>query len=383
MKPSFSGCVLYGTVFASRVALSIFSMNPRLLLLLPLFFIPAAFAAKPTVPTPAQLETLLAQYPAADTDGDGELTLSEALAYVKKRKASAGDSASKKQRVTPDFADVSYGPDPRNIFDLWLAPKSDKPAPLIVQIHGGGFIGGSKESIDPDMIRHCRAAGVSIMAIQYRLRPHAPINDILRDSARALQFVRYHASEYNIDPTRIACYGGSAGAGTSVWLALHSDLADPANPDPVLRESSRIVAAAGTNVQATYDLLRWESYLGPYDPAWGKGDEKDTLEFYHVASMAELNSERGRALRADVDMAGLATSDDPPLFLFCSQPDGPVQNHGHFLHHPNHTLLLQKSCEAAGIPTTVWFAQLEPKIQGDQHAALREFLFGHLGVKSQ
>ncbi len=50
----------------------------------------------------------------------------------------------------------------------------------------------------------------------------------------------FKADDWNVDKTRVAAYGGSAGAGTSLWLAFHDDLADPKSADPVLRESSRL-----------------------------------------------------------------------------------------------------------------------------------------------
>ena len=105
-----------------------------------------------------------------------------------------------------------------------------------------------------------------------------------RDCARAIQFLRYHAKKFNLDKTRIASMGGSAGAGTSLWLAFHDDLADPANPDPVLRESSRITAAAATGTQATYDLLRWKEFLGE---AAAQAGNKDKAR-YHFTRLIEL-----------------------------------------------------------------------------------------------
>src|SRR5436305_5451452 len=72
-------------------------------------------------------------------------------------------------------------------------------------------------------------------------------------SARAIQFLRSKAGEWNIDPKRIACTGGSAGAGISLWLAFHDDLADPQSADPVARQSTRLSCAMPTNMQCTYD----------------------------------------------------------------------------------------------------------------------------------
>ena len=47
-------------------------------------------------------------------------------------------------RVEPTFADIAYGPHERNVLDFWQAP-SDTPTPVIVRIHGGGFVHGSKD----------------------------------------------------------------------------------------------------------------------------------------------------------------------------------------------------------------------------------------------
>src|SRR6185436_1601381 len=137
---------------------------------------------------------------------------------AKKAKRAAGPE------IKPDHADLSYGPHASNKLDLWLT-KSDRPTPLVVFIHGGGFVGGDKSSASSAAIKQCLDAGVSFASINYRFRSEVPINTVLRDSARAIQFLRSKAKEYNIDPVRVGTFGGSAGAGTSLWLAFHNDLA--------------------------------------------------------------------------------------------------------------------------------------------------------------
>ncbi|MBM3855390.1 MAG: alpha/beta hydrolase, partial [Verrucomicrobia bacterium] len=133
----------------------------------------------------------------------------------------------------PDLAEISYGPHPRHVLDLWKAP-SPGPAPLVVFIHGGGFRGGSKEALSAVLLKGLLARGISVMAINYRLSPEVVFPAHYRDSARAIQFARSRAREWNLDPQRIGATGGSAGAGTSLWLGFHDDLADPRSPDPVL-----------------------------------------------------------------------------------------------------------------------------------------------------
>jgi hypothetical protein len=59
-----------------------------------------------------------------------------------------------------------------------------------------------------------------------------------------VQFLRMKAKEWNLDPKRFALSGNSAGAGISLWLAFHDDMADPTDKDPIARESTRLWCAA-------------------------------------------------------------------------------------------------------------------------------------------
>src|SRR5215216_4390069 len=69
-------------------------------------------------------------------------------------------------RPAPDLVNEHYGPHARHVLDLWKA-KSDKPAPLVVYIHGGGFRAGSKESINSALLTGLLDKGISVMAINY------------------------------------------------------------------------------------------------------------------------------------------------------------------------------------------------------------------------
>lgn len=330
-----------------------------------------------------RLQQLLKQHPAADANQDGTLTADEARAYAQKtglepksrvRKSNAAsDGRPNPRRPAPTFADVSYGPHERNKLDLWLA-KSATATPLVVFIHGGGFVNGSKAAANAELIKRCLDAGVSFMAINYRYRSSAPIQDILRDCARSIQYVRTHAKQYNVDPARIASYGGSAGAGTSLWLAFHPDLADPANPDPVLRHSSRIVAAGALNTQATYNLRRWPEFV----TAASYERPGEMAAFYGAKTAAELDEPKYQAVLADTDMLALITPDDPPVFMYTGHPDGDVSDRGHLLHHPNHARAVKKACDAAGVSATVLFGSAEPRFEGDHVAALGDFLLRQL-----
>ena len=57
-------------------------------------------------------------------------------------------------KPAPDVRDARYGPHERNVLDLWKA-KSDRPAPLLVFIHGGGFRAGDKSNLAPALLTRC------------------------------------------------------------------------------------------------------------------------------------------------------------------------------------------------------------------------------------
>jgi hypothetical protein len=288
--------------------------------------------------------------------------------------------ASVAKGIEPTWTDVAYGPHARNKLDFWQAP-SDTPTPVVVFIHGGGFKAGDKSKVRSDrMIQDCLEAGVSFSAINYRYRTDTPIQDVLRDCARAIQFLRYKAPEWNVDKSRIAAYGGSAGAGAALWLAYHDDLANPQSSDPVLRESSRLACAGANSCQFSYDIFKWQDLFGPEVVSRYQEPPTAWPGFYGLKTMEELRGALGIRWRADCDMHGLISSDDPPVFVSTPGPGGEVRNRGHLLHHPKHAEAILRRGQQVGVEVVANLPGLEIHPGPGQPKNLREFLFQHLGV---
>ena len=333
--------------------------------------------------SPEQLQQYLKQYPDADANHEGVLTIEEARAYLRQMRAGKAAKKGKAAPVTdtsafpPTFADVAYGPHARNVLDFWQA-KSDQPTPVVVFIHGGGFTAGDKSKAGgAGKIKPFLDAGVSFAAINYRYRTTAPIQDVLRDCARAIQFIRSKAADWHLDKTRLASYGGSAGAGTSLWLAFHDDLADPASADPVLRESTRLVCAGANSTQFSYDILRWPEVLGE-EATQRFGEGTNTPAFYGLKTEAELNSPAGKRIRADCDMFGLITRDDPPVFLSVPRDAGPITDRGEFLHHPKHSRAIYDRCREIGVTVVAEIPGFDLHPPSDGPRNQREFLLKYL-----
>ncbi len=340
-----------------------------------LLVLACAASAQPDL-SPERLAGYLKQFPDADTNKDSLLSLEEARAYYTKLRGKSAKPVATGE--APTFADVHYGPHERNVLDFWQA-KTDAPTPLVVFIHGGGFTSGDKSKVRGDaLVKQCLDAGVSFAAINYRYRTTTPLQDVLRDCARAVQFLRSKSGEWHLDKVRIASYGGSAGAGTSLWLAFHDDLADPNSSDPVLRESSRIVCAGALSTQFSYDVVAWEKLFGPDMKKYMKPEDGPVM--YGLKTEEEMRGPAGEKVRADCDMCGLMAKGAPPVFVSNSMPTGDIKDRGHLLHHPKHAEAIKQRGDELGLVVVASIPGLGIKPGVDQPQDLRAFLFKYLGV---
>ncbi|MHC4569250.1 MAG: alpha-L-fucosidase, partial [Planctomycetota bacterium] len=276
---------------------------------------------------------------------DGTLTVEEAKAFQNKQRR----ERRKKVTIPPTHADVAYGPHPHNVLDLWLVP-SDTPTPLLVFIHGGGFRGGDKRNFDNSLIQNMHKEGISVASINYRLTERGLLADgenmypaPMHDGARALQFLRYNASKYNLDKAKFAATGGSAGGCMLMWLGFYPDLAQPDHKDPVLRESSRLQVLAPRGGQSCVHgptLLKW----------FGVKSLNLSKQKGVVQSSSEVKQPTAKQLALGLDASPIThlTPDDPPIYLLYNGPNEPVDDEtpwGTWVHHPMFGIKLKEAME--------------------------------------
>jgi arylformamidase len=247
-------------------------------------------------------------------------------------------------QIPPTHAEVSYGPRVRNVLDFWQA-KGEGPRPLLVYIHGGGWTGGDKKQ-DTAKYQPFLDKGISCAAINYRLSGEAPLPAPVHDAARAIQFLRTKAADWKIDTQHIALTGGSAGACSSMWILLHDDLADPKAVDPVLRESSRVCAAAVNAGQTSIDPKVIEVWLGPnvlkhrmINMAVGEPTIEGALKNY----------DKYHDLYVEFSPYNHVDANDPPLFMtYGGDMTLPSKDAGHGIHHPVYGVKLKEKCDSVG-----------------------------------
>lgn len=270
----------------------------------------------------------------------------------------------------PTVAGVRYGDHERHILDFWKA-ESSTPTPLVFVIHGGGWQGGSKERAQRFAdVAALLKAGISVTALNYRyvrqgveagIKP--PVKAPLHDAARALQFVRSNANEWNIDKERIGAAGGSAGACSSLWLAFHDDLAVPKSDDPVARESTRLWCAAVIGAQTTLDPKQMKQWT-PNSRYGGHA--------FGLAAFPKFLAERNNILPwiAEFSPYALVTKDDPPVYLIYSAPPGLGENQRDPTHTSNFGVKLQEHCGAIGVNCELVY----PNAPNVKHASPTDYL---------
>lgn len=281
----------------------------------------------------------------------------------------------------PTHFDVAYGPHLKQRLHFWKA-ESDKPTPVVFFIHGGGWMGGGRMSGLTSMLQEILDAGISVASVEYRFIPEAtadgvvpPVKGPLHDAARALQFARSKADEWNIDKQRIGASGGSAGACSSLWLAFHPDMADADSDDPVARESTRLWCAAVRGAQTTLDpqqMKEWTPNSRYGGHAFGfKGDPAKKLSQFD-----EFLAKRDtiKPWIAEYSPYALVTADDPPVHLFYNASPVLGEPQKDPTHTSNFGVKLQEHCTSVGVDCELVY----PDAANVKHESTTDYLIWKL-----
>jgi triacylglycerol lipase len=193
--------------------------------------------------------------------------------------------------------DLEYGPDPRHLLDVFMPEKVAAPAPVLVFVHGGGFIRGSKRTpgspfYDNIMLAAARAGFIGVNAT-YRLAPEHRWPAGAEDVGDAVRWVRANIAAHGGDPKRITLMGHSAGA-----VHVASYLAFPEHHD-----AGGVAVARAILVSGLYDFTKM-GQPGPPEQAY----------FGKQAGTAEVSSLQGLT-KSSVPLMVVYGGLDPAPFI--------------------------------------------------------------------
>ena len=247
-----------------------------------------------------------------------------------------------RSRDVERIRDVRYGRAKGVDLDLDVYRSSSAPqnAPVLFQIHGGGWTIGSKDEQGLPLMTHLAQRGWVCVAANYRLSPHATFPDHLIDLKRARAWIGEHIAEHGGDPDFVAVTGGSAGGHLAALVALTAN-------DPEYQPGFE---AVDTSVRCCVP------FYGVYDFT----NHKQTLLHDGMTGFLEKQIMKGSLdeIRADWERASpihRVHADAPPFFVIHGELDTlvPVGEAREFV-----TALRRVGCES------VTYAELP----GAQHA---------------
>jgi acetyl esterase/lipase len=199
----------------------------------------------------------------------------------------------------------------RNVLDLFVPENVDRPLPLIIWIHGGGWQNGSKENCLP-LRQGYTQQGYAVASINYRLTGHAVFPAQIEDCKAAIRWLRTHAAEHNIDPERFAAWGSSAGGHLVALVGTSGDVSE---------------FDVGENVNTSSRVQAVCDYYGPTDftvfvttPGYESHAKVDSPEGKLIGGIVMENKEKA----ARLNPITYVSKDDPPFLIVHGDSDGTV-----------------------------------------------------------
>jgi len=260
--------------------------------------------------------------------------------FLTQSSVSAGKAVSEKQLTFYDIEYATVGNKPLQL-DLRI-PDGAGPHPLIVWIHGGGWMRGNKSIGANHHALRQLDRGYAVASINYRLSREAIFPAQIHDCKAAIRWLRGNAGKYQLDPERIAVWGSSAGGHLAALLGTTAGVTE-------LEDFSMGNAGISSRVQAVVD------WFGPTDFLAMGGNHNKPLspESLLVGCPIETCPERV----AKTNPINYVTETDPPFFIQHGTADRKVP--------VNQSELLYKALTNAGVP-----AHYSP-LQGVGHSLSR------------
>jgi acetyl esterase/lipase len=229
--------------------------------------------------------------------------------------------------------------------DVYQVP-STKPTPVLIQLHGGGWIVGDRPRSYNNTFEPFFVAGASIVTVQYRNAIDAPAPASVQDVRCAMAWVRANARKYNFDLDRVVMWGGSAGA----HLALMAAYAPASFNPPGCTDQPKVAAVLDDygptdlvdsltfhgSVDITHQWIGMDLPLPPDPPAAGAPAGRPAQPHWPAPTPAML------ARAKEVSPVTYIHPGLPPTFIVNGDKDGGV--------NPAESAELKALLDAAHVP---------------------------------
>ena len=258
------------------------------------------------------------------------------------------------QPIKPDHENINYSFNlfQRTELDLWLA-ESQEPTPLVIYFHGGGFKGGDKKTINPNLLEQLLENKISVAAVNYRLTWQAPFPAQMQDAGAAIQFLRSLSGVFNLNPEQFGAIGGSAGGAISLWLGFNDDSNTRDNPRNIFphRVSAKVQAVVAIGAQTTLDprviskMFDTNIIDQPLYELFG-------MNHHGMNSFEHIENPKFHPWFEWASPINHLNVGDAPVLLYYGQRNDPLPQNspGHvYIHHPKFGFMLKEKMDELNI----------------------------------
>jgi acetyl esterase/lipase len=211
----------------------------------------------------------------------------------------------------------------RQRLDLYVPAKAGAPLPVIVWVHGGAWMGGSKDGGGPALPFVGR--GYAVASINYRLSQHAVFPAQIEDCKAAIRWLRANAKTYNLNPQRIGVWGASAGGHLVALLGTAGGVKELEGKGGNAEQSSRVQAVV--DFFGPTDFLQMDAHAVP--GARLKHDSPSSPESRLIGGAIQKNAEKVKR----ANPITYVTKDAPPFLIAHGDKDPLVPCHQSELLH--------------------------------------------------
>ena len=243
----------------------------------------------------------------SELDAGEEPMAPQETVQLTRRRIVTGPLTNRRKRYVQEPS-LSYGDaGRRNQLDLWKRPDLplDAKAPVLVQVHGGGWVIGNKDQQAMPLMAHLADRGWVCVSINYRLSPRATWPDHIVDVKRALAWVKANIADHGGDPDFVCITGGSAGGHLSSLAALSAN--EPAFQPGFEEADTSVVAAV--------------AFYGVYDLTNRDGTGRADMERMLACLVLKSRLDDARDVWEQASTMSWVSPDAPPFFVIHGSND--------------------------------------------------------------
>ena len=219
--------------------------------------------------------------------------------------------------IETQFVDVAYASTSETqTLDIYLPNDGDGPFPVIIAIHGGGFMSGNSRSRDIADAFEGLERGYAVASLNYRLSGEATFPAAVSDVRAAVRYLKANGDDYQLDTSRLAVWGASAGGNlaamvgtTPTTTSLDGDAAENLEYDSSVQ--------AVVNFFGPIDFLAMDEQFATLgiDPALGATDREDSPESRYLGQIISADPELASQANPTTYLGSLDPNEAPAFFI--------------------------------------------------------------------